>query len=70
VRATPPVRALVFLLALLDRYWAPIIVVVVVALEIYVFAPRGMFAAMILGGCVGAAVLVAWLGGGAGWRPR
>jgi hypothetical protein len=35
-----------------------------------VFVPRDMFLAMILCACVGAGVLVAWISGGAGWRPR
>jgi hypothetical protein len=65
MRATPPARAVAFLVDMLDRYWGLLVVVVVVALEALVFAPRGMTGAMIGGGIVGAAVLVGWLVGSA-----
>ena len=50
MRATSPARALVFLIDVLDRYWGLLGVLVIVALEALVFAPRGMTAAMIGGG--------------------
>jgi hypothetical protein len=64
MRATPPARLLAWTLAVLDRYWGLLGVAAVVALEALVFAPRGMTAAMIGGGIVGAALLVGWLWGG------
>jgi len=63
VRATPPARALALLVHVLDRYWGLLGVVIVVALEALVFAPRGMTEAMIGSGIVGAAMLVGWLAG-------
>jgi hypothetical protein len=39
---------------------------VVVVLEALVFAPRGMTAAMLAGGVVGAGLLLRWLWGGSG----
>ena len=61
MRATPPARALVFALRLLDHYWGLIGLGVIVALEATVFAPRGMTEWMIGGGIVGAALLVVWI---------
>jgi len=61
VNATPPARALVWALGLLDRYWGLIGFAVVVALEALVSAPRGMMEAMVGGGIVGAALLLGWL---------
>jgi hypothetical protein len=47
---------------MLDRFWGPLVVVVViVALEVFVFAPRQMTMQMIWCGIIGAAVAVAWL---------
>jgi len=45
----------------LARYWGPVGVVIVIALEAFVFAPRGQLMAIIIGGIVGAALFVAWL---------
>lgn len=70
MRATPQARLLAAVVDVLDRYWGPIGVAVVVVLEVFVFAPRQSPLAMLLGGIVGAALLTAWLGGGSGWRPR
>jgi hypothetical protein len=47
----------------LERNWGLLGVAVIVALEVFVFAPRGMVAWMIAGGIVGAALLVGWLAG-------
>jgi hypothetical protein len=63
MRATPPARALVWLVHFLDKYWGPIGLVVVVLLETMVFAPRGMVEWMIGGGIVGAGLLIGWLAG-------
>ena len=63
MKATPPVRALAAILTGLDRYWGPLGMVVVVALEAFVFAPRGQSMAMIVGGIVGAALFIGWLVG-------
>jgi hypothetical protein len=63
MKATPPARVLVALVNGLDRYWGLVGVVVVAALEAFVFAPRGQTMAMIIGAIVGAALLVAWLVG-------
>jgi len=46
MRATPPARALAFVISVLDRYWGLIGVIVVVVLEAVLFAPRGMTATM------------------------
>ena len=59
MRATRPARTPAFLIDVLDRYWGLLGVAAVVALEALVFAPRGMTEAMIGGGIVGAALLVA-----------
>lgn len=61
MKATPAARVLVALVAGLNRYWGPIGIVIIVALEALVFAPRGQFLAMIMGGIVGAGLFVAWL---------
>ena len=63
MRATPPARALAFLVDALDRYWGLLGSGAVVTLEALVFAPRGMTEAMIEGGIVGAALLTGWLWG-------
>ena len=63
MKATPPARALVFALGVLDHYWGLIGLGVVVVLEAVVFAPRGMVEWMIGAGIVGAALLVVWLVG-------
>jgi hypothetical protein len=63
VKATPPARALARLIDFLDRYWGLIGVVVVVALEVFVFGPRGMVGWMIGAGVAGAALLIGWLAG-------
>jgi hypothetical protein len=61
VRATPPARALAWVVDALDRFWGPLVLLVVVVLEATVFAPRQLLMAMIVGGCVGAAAMVVWL---------
>jgi hypothetical protein len=61
VRATPPARLLAWTVDILDRFWGPLVLVAIVALEALVFAPRQWLLAMILGGCVGAAVMVVWM---------
>ena len=60
MRATPTARALAFLVNMLDRFRGPL-VVVIVAIEVFVFAPRQMTMQMIWCGIIGAAVAVAWL---------
>jgi hypothetical protein len=61
VKSTPATRVLAAAVNTLDRYWGPLGVAVVVALEALVFAPRGESLAMIVGAVVGTALLVAWL---------
>jgi len=63
MKATPPARLLVALVNGLDRYWGLVGVMVIIALEAFVFAPRGETMGMIIGAIVGAALLVAWLVG-------
>ena len=63
MRATRPARALAWAVDALDRYWGLLGVAVLVALEVFVFAPRGMVEWMIGGGIVGAALLLGWLAG-------
>ncbi len=63
MRATPATRALAWSIDFLDRFWGPIGVAIVVALEVFVWGPRGMVEWMIGGGVVGAGLLVGWLGG-------
>ena len=63
MRATPPARALAWFVDLLDRFWGLIGLAVVVALEVFVFGPRGMVEWMIGAGIVGAALAIGWLAG-------
>lgn len=63
MRATPPARALAWSLDVLDRFWGPVVLVVVVVLEVAVFGPRQLTLAMIMSGIVGAAAMVVWLFG-------
>jgi energy-coupling factor transporter transmembrane protein EcfT len=70
MKAKPPARVLAWLVDVLDRFWGLIGLAVCLALVALVFAPRGMFAWMIGAGCVGTAMVVVWIGGGARWRPR
>ena len=66
MRATPPARALAWTVDFLDRFWGPIGVVVVAALEVLVFGPRGMTEWMIAGGAVAAGLFIGWLLGYSG----
>ena len=66
MRATPQARLLVATLDLLSRYWGPLGVAIVVALEAFVFGPRQQPEAMLAAGIVGAALLVGWLVAGSG----
>jgi hypothetical protein len=68
VRATRPARLLVALVGILDRYWGPLGLGVVVLLEVFVFAPRGDQMATLVAGIVGAGLMVGWLGPGSGLR--
>jgi hypothetical protein len=70
LKATPPARALAWLVDFLDRFWGLIGLGVCVALVALVFAPRGMLEWMIGAACVGAALVVVWIGGGTGFRPH
>jgi hypothetical protein len=63
MRATPAARALARSVDFVDRFWGLIGVAVVVALEFFVFGPRGMPEWMLGGGIVGAALLLGWLVG-------
>ena len=63
MKATPAARALSWSVDFLDRFWGLIGVAIVVALEGFVWGPRGMVEWMIGGGVVGAALLVGWLAG-------
>jgi hypothetical protein len=63
VRATPPARALAWSVDFLDRYWGLVALAIVVALEVFVFGPRGMVEWMIGAGVVGAGLLIGWLAG-------
>ena len=63
MRATTPARMLAWTIEALDRYWGLIGLVIVGALEAFVFGPRQMTMAMIVGGIVGAAIFIAWLFG-------
>jgi hypothetical protein len=70
VRATPPARALAWLVDFLDRFWGLIGFVVCLLLVALVFGPRGMNEWMLGAGVVGAGLVVAWVGMGASrWRP-
>jgi hypothetical protein len=64
MKATRPARLLSWTVDAFDRFWGPLLLVVIIALEVFVFAPREMPEAMIGGGIVGSAVFVAWLLGG------
>ena len=50
MRATPAARALSWSVDFLDRFWGLIGVAIVVALEVFVWGPRGMVEWMIGGG--------------------
>jgi hypothetical protein len=63
MRATPPARAFSWSVDFLDKFWGLIGVAIVVALEVFVFGPRGMVGWMIGAGVVGAALLLGWLAG-------
>ncbi len=63
MRATPPARALAWLVDVLDRFWGPLAVGIIVVLEAAVFAPRGMMEWMVGAGIVGAGLLVGWIVG-------
>jgi len=63
VKATPPARVLAWSVDLLDTYWGPIAVSLIVTLEVVVFGPRGMVEWMIGAGVLGAALLVSWPAG-------
>jgi hypothetical protein len=66
MRATPPARALSWTVDFLDRFWGLLGLAVVVALEVFVFGPRGMTEWMIGAGAVGAALVIGWLAGYSG----
>ena len=70
MKATRPARLLAATVEFVDAYWGIIGLAVVVALEVLVFGPRQQHVGMILAGAAGAAMLVTWMGGGSGWRPR
>ena len=61
MRATPPAARSPGSIDVLDRFWGLVGLVVVVALEVFVFGPRGMTEWMIGGGVVGARCVVGWL---------
>jgi hypothetical protein len=63
VKATPPARVLVRLVDLLDKFWGLLGLAVVVALEVFVFGPRGDVEWMIGAGVVGAGLCIVWLAG-------
>ena len=66
MKATPPARALAWSVDFLDRFWGLVGLAVVVALEVFVFGPRGMVEWMIGAGIVGAGLLIGWLAGYSG----
>jgi len=66
VKATPPARALAWLVDFLDRWWGPLVLGAVVAFEALVFAPRGAEVAMLAGGGAGGGAMVVWLFGRGG----
>jgi len=66
MRATPPARALSRFVDFLDRFWGLLGLAVVVALEVFVFGPRGMVEWMIGAGIAGAALVIGWLAGESG----
>jgi hypothetical protein len=61
VRATPPARALAFLVDVLDRYWGILGFAVAIGLATFVFAPRDSQGGVVGCAIVGAALLVGWL---------
>jgi hypothetical protein len=61
VRATPPARALAWLVDFLDRFWGLVALAVMILLEVLAFAPRGMTTAMLVGGIVAAALVAVWV---------
>jgi hypothetical protein len=63
MKATPPARALVWSVDFLDKYWGLIGLAIVVALEVFVFGPRGMVEWMLGAGIAGAALFLGWLVG-------
>ena len=63
MKATPPARALAFVVDMLDRHWGLLGLGRVVVLEATVFAPRGMTGWMFGSGIVSAALLVGWVAG-------
>lgn len=66
MRAAWPARlasAALACLAFLYYRWYGVVLAVIVALDVFVFAPRGMVEAMIGGAIVGAAVAIAALQG-------
>jgi hypothetical protein len=70
VRATPPVRALAWLIDFLDRFWGLVGLAVCILLVTLVFAPRGIIEGTLGTAVVGAAVTVVCIGRGAArWRP-
>jgi hypothetical protein len=70
VKATRPARALAWLVDFLGRYWGLVGLAIVLALEAFVFGPRGMVEWMIGAGIVGTALVVTWLGGTYAYRLR
>jgi energy-coupling factor transporter transmembrane protein EcfT len=60
---TPLLSAARLVLTVLDRFWAPIVLVVLVGLVVGVFVPRQMFEAIVVAAIVGAAVAIAGLAG-------
>ena len=61
MRATPPARALAWLVAFLDHFWGLVALAVMILLEVLVFAPRGMMTAMLVGGIAAAALVAVWV---------
>jgi hypothetical protein len=68
VKATPPARALAWIVDVLDRFWGPIGLAICLLLVALVFAPRGMVEWMLGAAIVGTALVVVWIGSGARWR--
>lgn len=67
MKATRPARLLAAVVDLLDAWWGLIGLAIVVALEIFVFGPRGQTTLMLVAGIVGAGLLLGWMAGGSGW---
>ncbi len=63
MKATPPARALAWSVDFLDKCWGLVGLAIVVALEVFVFGPRGMVEWMLDAGVAGVALLVGWLAG-------